>query len=49
MEPTTIDNRTFCEVRAHEYECYSCECLAVTYNDDEKPNYCPNCGAKVVE
>lgn len=48
MEPTTIGNRTFCEARVHEYECYSCEGLAVTYHDDEKPRFCPWCGAKVI-
>lgn len=48
MEPTTIGNRTFCEARVHEYECYSCEGFVVTYHDDEKPKFCPNCGAKVV-
>lgn len=48
MKPTTIDNEMFSDL-VHEYECYECGSLSVTYYDDEKPNYCPSCGAKVAE
>lgn len=35
------------------FECSACGCVAIVHNCavrlDELPNWCPNCGAKVVE
>ena len=48
MEPTFINPQAFENVQ--EFTCTACGRFAIVEqlgDDDDRPNYCPNCGAKV--
>ena len=50
MEPTFINPQAFENVQ--EFTCTACWRFAIVEqlgDDEDRPNYCPNCGAKVVD